>query len=177
MSDAAPAIPLIVRPATRADAAAIAQVRIDTWRDAYRGILPDEFLRGLDLDKAAAFFESAIDRSGKENRILSGFAANHLCGFALWSGHVEEPTGVAELRALYVLPSHQGAGLGTALLERCHAEMRRAGFSAFVVFTLETNTPAREFYERKGGVPLPDQRLFEVAGTSLPEVGYRIALT
>jgi len=176
-ADAAGVHTVIVRPAVSADAAAIAKVRIETWRAAYRGMLPEDILRGLDQNKATVFFQAAIDDREADNHVLSGFDGNQLCGFALWNRSAEEPSNVAELRAIYVLPSHQGTGLGSALFEHCRIDMRRAGFSAFLVYTLETNAPAREFYRRRGGVALPDRRVFEMTGTSQPEIGFRIALS
>jgi putative acetyltransferase len=47
---------------------------------------------------------------------------------------------------LYVLPDHQGAGIGTALLERAK-ELRPAGFRLWV---FQRNTGARSFYEARG---------------------------
>jgi len=47
---------------------------------------------------------------------------------------------------LYVLPEHQGAGIGTALLERAK-ELRPAGFRLWV---FQRNTDARAFYEARG---------------------------
>ena len=37
----------MVRPAELADAAAIARVHVDTWKSAYRGLLPEDFLDSL----------------------------------------------------------------------------------------------------------------------------------
>src|ERR1700682_3874740 len=38
----------MVRPATLNDAKAIPRVNVATWRSAYRGLLPDDFLAALD---------------------------------------------------------------------------------------------------------------------------------
>jgi hypothetical protein len=43
----------LVRPAVLQDAPAIAAVHVATWRDAYAGLLPDDFLDGLDVDQRA----------------------------------------------------------------------------------------------------------------------------
>ena len=40
--------PVSVRPATAGDADAIARVQVETWRAAYRAIVPAAFLAGLD---------------------------------------------------------------------------------------------------------------------------------
>jgi GNAT superfamily N-acetyltransferase len=47
---------------------------------------------------------------------------------------------------LYVLPDHQGAGIGTALLDVVKA--RRPG--GFGLWVFESNAPARAFYLRQG---------------------------
>jgi hypothetical protein len=41
---------MLIRRATLEDAAAIARVRVDTWRTAYRGIVPDEFLDNMSYE-------------------------------------------------------------------------------------------------------------------------------
>ena len=46
---------------------------------------------------------------------------------------------------LYVLPSSQGRGIGTALLE-----IARNRFANFSLWTLQRNSNARRFYERHG---------------------------
>ncbi len=42
----------MIRPATDADAAAIRAVQIQSWREAYRGIVPDSYLDALDPEFA-----------------------------------------------------------------------------------------------------------------------------
>ncbi len=41
---------VVVRPAGPADAEAIGAIRIETWRSAYAGILPQDGLRALDVE-------------------------------------------------------------------------------------------------------------------------------
>ena len=38
---------ITIRPATAADAAQIARVRVDCWRSTYRGLVPDAYLDGM----------------------------------------------------------------------------------------------------------------------------------
>ena len=42
-----------IRPATSGDAPGIARVQVLTWQQTYRGILPDPFLDGLDVERSA----------------------------------------------------------------------------------------------------------------------------
>jgi ribosomal protein S18 acetylase RimI-like enzyme len=57
---------------------------------------------------------------------------------------------VAELETLAVLPEHRGQGIGSALVERMHEELRRLGVDHFVVSVIASNADAVRFYERLG---------------------------
>ena len=57
---------------------------------------------------------------------------------------------VAELETLAVLPDHRGRGIGSALVQRMHEELRRIGVGHFVVSVVASNADAVRFYERLG---------------------------
>ena len=57
---------------------------------------------------------------------------------------------VAVLETLAVLPEHRGRGIGSALVERMHEELRRLGASHFMVSVIASNADAVRFYERLG---------------------------
>ncbi len=57
---------------------------------------------------------------------------------------------VAELQTLAVLPGHRGQGIGTALVERMHEELRRMDVGHFVVAVIASNADSVRFYERLG---------------------------
>jgi hypothetical protein len=40
-----------VRPAILADALSVAVVQVESWRSTYRGLVPDEYLDGLSIDR------------------------------------------------------------------------------------------------------------------------------
>jgi putative acetyltransferase len=58
--------------------------------------------------------------------------------------------GYGFLRNLYVLPDHQGAGLGSTLHDHALERLRDLGFDEAKLWTLEGNHGARRFYERRG---------------------------
>jgi hypothetical protein len=74
----------LIRPARPADAPALAAVHVATWRDAYAGLLPDEFLASLDLDEwtqrrrsrlanpADGTFELLFETEGRVTGFVSG---------------------------------------------------------------------------------------------------------
>jgi hypothetical protein len=47
---------IAIRRARPADAPAIARVRIDSWRSTYRGIMPDAYLDGMQVEASTALW-------------------------------------------------------------------------------------------------------------------------
>lgn len=54
------------------------------------------------------------------------------------------------LRNLYVLPQHQGSGVGSTLHDHALERLRDLGLNEAKLWTLEGNHDARGFYERRG---------------------------
>lgn len=59
----------------------------------------------------------------------------------------------AELQSLAVLEGSRGAGIGSALLHRVYAELRRLGIDELAIGVLATNHEAMRLYEREGFTP------------------------
>jgi ribosomal protein S18 acetylase RimI-like enzyme len=57
----------------------------------------------------------------------------------------------AEVGLIYVRPTYQGRGLGRRLVEAVAAHQASLGKDALMISVLETNAPARGFYEAIGG--------------------------
>ena len=55
---------------------------------------------------------------------------------------------VAELETLTVLPEYRSHGLGRALIDAVHGELRRLGVTQWAVGVIATNDDALRFYER-----------------------------
>jgi len=85
---------------------------------------------------------------------IAAFLARRMGEDELWVAEQDgEPVAYARftptwLDDLYVLPAHQGAGLGGALLDLVMSQ-RPGGLGLYV---FETNAPARTFYEARGFV-------------------------
>jgi GNAT superfamily N-acetyltransferase len=66
-----------------------------------------------------------------------------------------EPAGVVSIRdeflsQLYVLPAHQGKGVGSALHDHALERLRERGVGRAKLWTLAENDAGRRFYERRG---------------------------
>lgn len=162
---------IAIRRAIFDDAAAIAHVHVSSWRSTYAGIVPDEFLRSLDVDARAARWsenlaaQSSIPFVAEDAAKIVGFA----CG-----GKLREPIDGfdAELFAIYLLHGHQGKGIGRRLTRTLIEALRSAGFTSMAVWVLAQN-PAVEFYKRLGAVPIASPiacKTIEIGGAQLEEI-------
>ncbi len=80
---------MIVREATHNDVAAMARVHVDTWRTAYRGIVPDELLANLSYEKRENGWHQILDNTSKDDNFtyVAEDESGKIVGFA--NGGVE----------------------------------------------------------------------------------------
>jgi ribosomal protein S18 acetylase RimI-like enzyme len=163
---------LQIRPAAPDDAAAIARVHVDTWRTAYRGLMPAAFLAQLSYEKRAAFWRETLAGGGPNaaESVQVAVAGGEVVGFVSVGparASFREPVD-GELFALYLLEAHQGRGAGRALFEAGRRALAAAGYARFALWVL-TGNGALGFYERLGG-RLVGEATAEFGGATLPKV-------
>ena len=161
-----------IRRGTGDDAPAIASVRVDTWRSAYRGLLPDALLDGLDTANVTASWRRGLETIEPTRVAYVAEVAGAIVGFAS-GGRARGAKGdyPGEVYALYVREAHQKKGVGRALLRVAAGELVKRGLTPIVIWTLFDNPASRAFYGSLGGVVIGEKReLFE--GYELHEVAY-----
>lgn len=138
-----------IRPATAADAAAIAGLHQRSWRSAYRGLLPDSYLDGAAGTELAARWSKAFTKDEPRRVILVAMMPDGVVGFvAAWPDTSQR----ALIDNLHVVPGLRGGGIGRHLMGRAARELRRQGFRSAFLEVIEGNHDARGFYRRLGGV-------------------------
>jgi ribosomal protein S18 acetylase RimI-like enzyme len=171
-----------VRPATIEDAYAVATVHVDTWRDAYAGIVPDGVLASLDPDVWA---ERNRQRAAGPNPFttLVALRAGEIIGFVTYGPYRDqqrpdatpEPA-VGEILAVYVHPKAQGIGAGRVLMDAAVAELTASGMIEIRLWVLEENQPSRRFYRRYGLTPDGQRNTYQIRAATgavdLPELRY-----
>jgi GNAT superfamily N-acetyltransferase len=167
---------IALRPVTLADARALGYLSVVTWRQAYRGLVPDEALEALSIDQRSAGFEEML--AGSELNGCRGWLA-HMAGapigFVLCGPARDLPDcpGAGEVYAVYVLKPYWGTGTGRELLAQAVQHLDGLGCPQIVLWVLEANARARRFYERGGFSPDGARKPDPWGGQSLDELRYR----
>ena len=161
---------MTVRLATPDDADAIERVRTDTWRDAYRGLMPDSLLDGLGYD--ATRRRALMSALPPHQFVLVAEDDGAVFGFCIGGrSRPPEERFQGEVYAIYVLPQYHGRGIGRALLEAATKELADRGLDSMIIWVLRENAPSRRFYERMGGLHVRDEDR-ELDGVRITESGY-----
>jgi len=160
---------VLVRPASREDAAAIADVHVLTWRAAYAHIFGAERVAEIGDGRRAQWDERLADPP-PDRHVFVSEEGGHVTGFVSVGDSRDEP-GKGELYAIYVLPEAWGSGAGAALMTSALEALR--GYSSATLWVLEDNPRARRFYEREGWILDGGRRDEELLGMTVTELRYR----
>lgn len=159
-----------IRPAALDDAAAIAVVHAQSWRETYPGIVPDAYLASLDAARLLPDRCEVLKRG--ETLCFVAVVEGRVVGFADGGASRDAaPVHDGELHALYLLAACHGAGIGRALLLTMAEALRRQGYRAMHAWAIRENLPARQFYAAMGATAGAEQA-FELGGTLLHEIHY-----
>ena len=166
----------MIRRAGPADAEAVARIHVESWKVAYRGIMPDEVIAKTDLAYRTAFWRERIaDRAWPVWLVDADGQAVAFCQMIPTPDPDDDPSTVGHITALHVLPDLRGRGHGRALLEQVCDEFRHRAFVEVTLWVLEANTKARRFYEQHGFRDDGGKKMHSRM-TTVPEVRYRTRL-
>jgi ribosomal protein S18 acetylase RimI-like enzyme len=170
---------LFVRRAEPQDAPAVARVHVASWRQAYRGLLPQEYLDSLSVEARTTSRAKALSQLPDQTpTTLIGELDGQIVGFASVgpSRDDETDTATGELWGLYLDPAHWGVGHGHALHTEALDVARASGAAAATLWVLTTNQRARHFYERQGWAADGAVKTVWRGDVRLDETRYRISL-
>jgi GNAT superfamily N-acetyltransferase len=152
------------------------------WQVAYRGKMPDDYLKNLDTDERTTMWLHRLDKGIElPDRVLviEHPADGRVVGFC-FVGLCQDAdlaiAGIGQVSAVYVEPGSWGEGLGRVLFGSGVDHLRDSGFSEAVLWVLDTNDQARRFYEIAGWEADGAAKVDESWGFPVNEVRYRITL-
>ncbi len=149
--------PVLIRPATVADADGMATAHLEAWRVGYRGLLPDEFLDGMDQGRrSAAWVQELSEDDGSGSQTLVASVGGRIAGLSTVGPYRDEPEddGPADLCELWMLnvhPDYWGSGVAQHLMAEA-VELLRSGRPEprAALWVLDGNARGRRFYEKEG---------------------------
>lgn len=152
-----------IRPASGADAAAIAAVHATSWRETYAALLPAPLRDGPpEAERARRWLRLLAACDGRMTEVFAARKEGHIVGFCAIAPQRAAPLAAqgwaGEVTALYILSRAQRQGLGRMLLSAAAHRMLDCGVSRASVWVLSSNQPARRFYEALGGVAIANRR-------------------
>ena len=135
---------IIVRKAKAEDVGQIAEILVEDWKTAYRGIIDSAF---LDSMSAESRYEIEIKRYRDYIVAADG---NAVLGYA-WLQETDEEGADCEIVALYVRYALRKNGIGKLLLRDAVRRFREMGKKSMIIWCLKDNKESGRFYEKTGG--------------------------
>jgi ribosomal protein S18 acetylase RimI-like enzyme len=162
-----------IRAATSEDCKAVAEVHVESWQRAYRGMLPEQYLASLSVAEREAMWRRMVER--QPSHLLVARAAGQVVGFLAFGASRDEgaPNDQAEIWAIYVKAESWSTGAGRLLWLEALQRITAEGYKSVGLWVIAGNERAVRFYERAGFTVVPESRKsFELGGTTLEELRY-----
>src|ERR1700674_1451447 len=162
---------VIIRPAELADARKVAELHIATWKEAYRGIVPDEYLQSLSVEKRESAWRESLEKKLSELWVASE-NTSELAGWVSFGNcrDSDKPASVGELWAIYVSPRYWSCGVGRALWLTAQNRRMELGFKEVTVWCLAGNGRSERFFRTAGFVPTNATTKAKFADVILDEI-------
>lgn len=165
---------LVIRNAVVDDADAMGHLHVRAWQSAYRGVMPDEYLDGLQVVDRVEMWRDRISRSDLPP-LLVAVMADGVVGFAAYGAEQPptSPPSCGELYAMNIDPDSWGQGIGRVLLHRVTQALIGMGFEEAVLWVVPENQRARALYESDGWVADGGTATEEILGVTVTDIRYR----
>jgi ribosomal protein S18 acetylase RimI-like enzyme len=165
-----------IRKALSKDADAITSVHVNAWRSAYAGLIPQNFLDKVTVEKRRAMWTQNLDQieAGDPSKMCSVAEDDNGLMLGFISGDKirdEHPNYDSELYAIYLEETVRQQGIGSRLTLELAGWLAAQGFKSMRLWVLEKN-PSRNFYESIGGILVSDTKTVDFGGLELLEVSY-----
>lgn len=164
---------MLIRAARLEDAEGIAKAHVMSWRETYAGIVPEDYLHNLSVEKRRESWREILQAGAPAAGLLVAEDRAGIAGFAsfgpAWDAAMTADFGCqGELYALYLLRRAQRQGHGRKLFEAAQNCLKSVGLRGLYLWVLRDNRTL-EFYRHLGGSECRSKTL-EIGGKALEEV-------
>jgi len=165
-----------VRPLRAEDIEDTVDIHMAGWRTAYKGILADDVLDGLDRTRWLKRYEDQVAGDGPWQTFVA--VGERPLGHVCFGPYREQDSdkidqAVGEILSIYIDSSVYGTGVGGQLLT---AALEMLPQHEVRLWVLEENRRARAFYEKYGLRPDGEREIWTPRGSAAgyPELRYSI---
>lgn len=138
-----------------------------SWKTAYRGIVPQEYLDSL----GGSRWSNVLKDSGHDAYVVMDgdkcVGSSSIC-----AARDKNMAGWGEVISIYLLPEYFGSGYAKPLFDCAVNALREKGYADIYLWVLEENVSAQKFYEKQGFHKNGDTAPITIAGKDLIEVRY-----
>lgn len=163
---------LTIRAAITQDWEPIVSIRIEGWKESYKGIIDQTYLDAMVYTDESVSRRREFFRSNKSMKCLVAELGDKIIGFVDLGPSREPDLGKGEIYAIYLLDEYKRRGIGGALWRAAIECLQNQKLTPFIVWGLRDNLPARRFYEKMGGTLLAKKES-DIGGRLYPEVCYQ----
>ena len=144
------------------DTAGIAEIEVNSSRNAYRNILSDECLEDLSAEKRVPVYTRWITEKRFGIYVYEDSGTGIIKGM-MGIGPCEDndKEDAFELHFLYVDPDYAGTGIGSEMMRFFEEKGREKNSPEFVIWVLEENKAGRRFYEKHSYRPDGKEKIFK----------------
>jgi GNAT superfamily N-acetyltransferase len=141
----------------------MAEVHVAAWRATYAGIMPEDYLAGLDVDRFAQNWTRHVSADRDDVCHAVAEVDGRVVGMSTVGAPRDDmPGGTGELWQINLHPDAWGRGYGTVLHDAQVRELGAMGHRSAYLWVAEGNGRARGFYRSRGwaedgGVKVDDQ--------------------
>ena len=151
----------------RDDRCAISRVYEKSWKFAYKGMIPQDYLDSIPEGRWVKTVDSPgwntlVMLEGKQIIGTSSYCASR---FDDWKDY-------GEIISIYFLPEYMGKGYGRSLLQAAVDKLAEMGCRDVLLWVLAENKRARRFYEKAGFSPSGAYLDDRISGKLVREIQY-----
>ncbi len=143
----------------------ISSIYEESWKYAYKKIIPNDFLNSIEKGRWA----NVID-SPSWNTLVCIENGKYIGTSSFCKSRFSEYDSYGEIISIYLLPAYIGKGYGSQLLRQVIVELNNQGYNKILLWVLNENHRAKEFYKMNGFVETHHITNINIGGKELQEI-------
>ena len=145
----------------------IGNIYAQSWKTAYKGIVPQSYLDAL----SGSRWSAVLLKSDYAAYVITA-GGEYIGTSSICAAREQNMEGWGEIISIYLLPEYFGTGYAGMLLAAVMDALLSDGYKDIYLWVLQENKRAQRFYEKHGFRQTPDRITIEIAGKELTEVRF-----